>query len=85
MVVKEEAMTKTKRYLARGYNFSPGWKTSAYVGEVRTLPEWINLFWGQKGLDFFKGDTDKNIVEYIREHTGYRLEIPKNGERGTNE
>lgn len=63
-----------KKYYAVGFNFINDNISCGHVGETRTLSEWIKLFYGDKGVEFFKGDIDKYILQYIRSNTGYHLE-----------
>lgn len=63
-----------KRYFAVGYNFINDNISCGYVGDTRTLQEWIKLFWGDKGIEYFDGWTDKEVLSYIRQNTGYHLE-----------
>lgn len=63
-----------KTYLAVGYNFINDNISCEYVGETRTLKEWIKLLYGDKGLEYFDGWTDKEVLNYIRQNAGYHLE-----------
>ncbi len=70
-------MKKPKIYMAVAYNFINDNISCGYVGDVRTLPMWVELLFGEKGIEFFDGWTDKEIVNYIKQNTGYRLEVYK--------
>lgn len=69
-------MGKVKKlYIAVGYNFVNDNISCGYVGDTRALSEWVQLFWGDKGIDYFEGWTDREILNYIRQNAGYHLEV----------
>lgn len=65
-----------KLYLCRGENFVNGIQIG-FCGQVKTLDNWIIAIFGdsEKIKNFFKDDTDKEIIEYIKKNAGKRLEV----------
>ncbi len=64
-------------YRARGYNFINDDISCGYVGEVHTMTEWIKKLYGEKGIEYFDGWTDREVANYILKNAGYRLEVAK--------
>jgi hypothetical protein len=45
------------------------------LAETHTLKEWIILLFGEAGISFFKNDSDKEILAYIKANAGKRLSL----------
>ena len=68
-------MKKPRAYIAVGYSFINDNIYCGYVGDVHSLTTWILILFGEKGAEYFKGYTDKEIIKYIKHNAGYRLEV----------
>ena len=68
-------MKKIKLYECIGENFCDGWRVG-YCGEIHSLNDWLNiLFPGKNAVEYFKGDSDSYILEYIFNICGKRLKF----------
>ena len=66
-------MNKLYKYI--GENWVEGVKFGC-CGETHTLKKWIEKLWrhrAKEALEYFDGDSDKNIVAYIRQYCGKTL------------
>lgn len=61
-----------KLYQCIGENWVEGFRFG-YCDEEHTLKVWIEKLWGeraQEAIEFFDGDSDKDVITYIRQHCG---------------
>lgn len=62
-------------YCCIGENWVEGVRFG-YCGKCYTLKKWIEELWGERAeeaIEHFDGDSDKNIVAYIRQYRGKTL------------
>lgn len=72
-------MAKSKLYQCVGENFKNG-VNIGFCGDVHTLDKWIELLFADKpeqAKEFFSGDSDKYICDYILTYKGKRLKVYK--------
>ena len=63
-----------RKFLCRGANERHGY-TLNMVGDIHTLGEWLDILFPNKNArDYFDGDAEKSILEYLLANTGKRLE-----------
>ena len=69
-------MKKAKLYICTGYSFSRNNEhLLGVVGDVHPLDEWLRIaFPGKDAVAYFDGYEDKEIIEYLHENMGIRLE-----------
>lgn len=61
-------------YLCIGANWVNGY-SAGMCGEAHTLGEWLDVLFPTKNArEYFTGDTEKSIIDYIYTNTGKRLE-----------
>ena len=66
-----------KRFICMGANSKNGYSLSR-VGETHTLSEWLEILYPNRGAKaFFEGDNEKDILAYLYENTGKRLEAAR--------
>lgn len=65
-----------KKYICCGENFNRNAKIG-FCGDIHTLPKWIDILFGEKATGYFDNWPDKEIIKYIKENAGKRLEILK--------
>lgn len=66
---------QVKLYTCIGENFVDTCNVG-HCGETRTLKEWIEVIFGakaDKAFEFFDGDKDTEIIEYLFRYYGKRL------------
>lgn len=64
-----------KLYQCIGENWVEGVRFG-YCGESHTLKKWIEKLWGERAkeaIEYFDGDSDKDIIAYIRQYCGKTL------------
>lgn len=62
-----------KVYIAQGQNYVEPYFFKASCGDVKSLKQWIECLFGEKGVLFFDGYSDKEVVEYIKKNYGVRI------------
>ena len=74
---------RPKMYTAYGYRFkSNNDHLLGVVGQTHTLDEWIGIVFpkdADKARQFFDGYTDKQIMAYIMDMYGLRIEVRTDG------
>ena len=68
---------KNKLWQAAGYSFINDDIPCGYVGDVHPMKTWIMKLYGDKGLEYFAGWSDKEVADYIYKNAGYRLVVYK--------
>lgn len=66
-----------KTYICIGENYREDTKLG-YCGDVHSLEKWLEiLFPSADAVEYFKGDSEKEIIDYIYKNKGKRLEAFK--------
>lgn len=61
---------KNKKYLCVGESYKNG-IIQGCAGDVHTLPEWIDICYGEKAKGYF--GTYKEAIEYLQKYAGKTL------------
>lgn len=65
-----------KKYMCVGEKYIDQYPLG-FCGETKTLTDWVDTFFGKKGLAYFEGASDGEVIEYIKQIAGKRLEVFK--------
>lgn len=65
-----------KKYVCVGESYKEPFRVGM-CGETKPLNQWILCLYGEKGVDYFKGQPDSFILKYIKKNAGKRLEALK--------
>lgn len=70
-------MELNKMYICVGENFLNGYRVG-FCGDAHSLEKWLEiLFKGKNAIKYFKGYSNKEIIDYIYKNCGKRLEREK--------